>query len=331
LKAIRQHCFGEPEVLVYEDLETPLPKENEVLIQVRAAAVNHFDILSRRGIIPHLPLPRIVGIDCTGYVMAYHGNRTDLTVGQPVVILGERMGNGGPGAYATHVCIHEEEVFPLPPALDMVAAACLGISYLTAWHALTERAQVQPGTLIFIPGVGGGVASAALQIALALGGRVMASSSSDQNCQRAVELGAEACFNYEHQNVAAEVRQLSGRGVDLVLNAVGAASLAQDLECLKHRGTLLTIGTAYGRQFNFDGFDFLLRELHLVGVNITPQTPSQRYQMLLKLSELMLVGKLHVLIDKTFDLSEAEAAHRLVETRQHFGKVVLLPKEIEVQ
>lgn len=112
-------------------------------MRVSAAAVNHFDILSRGGIIPEMPLPRIVGIDCSGVVERYSGTRTDIQEGTPVVILGERMGNGRgqhrPGAYATHVCIHEEEVFPMPEGIDMTAVACLGISYLTAWYALTRR------------------------------------------------------------------------------------------------------------------------------------------------------------------------------------------------
>jgi NADPH:quinone reductase len=328
MKVIRHHCFGGPEVLVLEDLETPKPSHEEVLVQVRAASINHFDILSRRGIIPEMPLPRIVGIDCTGYVVAYHGSRTDLPVGQPVIILGERMGNGGPGAYASHVCIHEEEVFPLPLGLDMDQAACLGISYLTAWYALKGRARIQPGDTLFIPGVGGGVASAALQIAKAIGCRVIASTSTRQKCQQALDLGAIACINYRQQDVVPEVHRLTGgQGVDYVLNAVGAEVVQQGLSCLRQRGTMLAIGTAYGRNFALDGFDFLLRELHLVGVNITPHAPRQRYELLLQLATLIIDGQLTISVDQTLPLHAAREAHVLVEAHQHFGKVLLVPDQ----
>jgi NADPH2:quinone reductase len=328
--AIRHHTFGTADILQLDELPTPDPRDNEVLVRVSAAAVNHFDILSRNGIIPEMPLPRIVGIDCSGVVERYSGTRTDIRQGTPVVILGERMGNGRgqhrPGAYATHVCIHEEEVFPVPEGIDMTAVACLGISYLTAWYALTRRYKLQAGETLLIQGIGGGVASAAFQIAQALGANVIATTSTESKRLRALELGAVAAFNYRNDDVPTVVRDMTdGKGVDAVLNAVGGKTIQEGLQCLRNDGTLLTIGTAYGREFAFDGFDFLLRELNLIGVDISPHTPHERYAYMLELMELIQQKKMTVLVDREYPLSDAANAHQYVESHEQFGKVVLLP------
>lgn len=325
MRAIRHHTFGGPDVLVEEELPTPEPEPGHVLLRVHAAALNHFDVLSRRGIFPDLPLPRIVGIDCTGFVERYDGPRADLRPGTPVVVLGERMGNGGPGAYATHVCIEDEEVFPVPDGVDLVAAACLGISYLTAFYAL-RRGGVKPGDTLLVPGVGGGVGGAALQLGRALGARVIGTSRGEEKCARARGLGAEACVDYATDDVPAAVRALTGgAGVDFVVNAVGGDTITEGLRCLRTDGTLLTIGTAYGRDFRFDGFDFLYRELRLVGVNITWRTPAERYAMFVEVCELIRSGRLTVPVDRELPLSDAVAAHRLLESHAHFGKIVLRP------
>jgi NADPH2:quinone reductase len=333
--AIRQHTFGGPEVLQLEELPTPRPAAGEVLIVVTAACINHYDILSRRGISPGMPLPRIPGIDCTGVVLENASARADLPPGTPVVILGERMGNGGPGAYASHVCIDAEEVFPIPHGADPVAVACLGISYLTARYALcggarTGRPQPAPGDTLLIQGVGGGVASAALQIACARGIRVIATTSSAAKARAARDLGAVAVVDYSTDDPVAGVRAAAtalgeADGVDFVLNAVGGATVRQGLDCLRHGGTLLTIGTAYGRELTLDGYDFLCRELRLCGVNISFHTPHERYALLTDLCADIAAGRLAVLIDQRFPLAAAAAAHRHVEAHQHFGKVVLVP------
>jgi NADPH2:quinone reductase len=317
MHAVRQHRFGGPEVLTWEELPTPLPGRDQVLLRVRAACVNHYDILSRRGISPGMPLPRIVGIDCAGVVEVDGTGR--FAPGTPVVVLGESLGNGGPGAYATHVCVGADEVFPLPEGLDVEQAACLGISWLTAWYALTRRGGVRRGQTLLIPGVGGGVASAALQIAVAMGVDVIATTSSASKAEMALALGASRVLDYRRED---PVESLRG-SVDVVLNAVGGETIAQGLACLKDRGRLLTIGTAYGREFQLDGYDFLCRELELVGVNISPHTPPERHALLLEVAEPIVAGKLKVLVDRRFPMADAATAHAHVEAHEHFGKVVL--------
>ncbi|MEM9509437.1 MAG: zinc-binding dehydrogenase [Cyanobacteria bacterium P01_E01_bin.35] len=250
MKAIIQREFGQPEVLKLEELDTPQPKQNEVLIRVMAASVNHYDILSRRGDFPSVPLPRIVGMDCSGYIEQNNGDRTDLTIGQGVIVLGTSLGNGDSGGYATHVCVNQDEVFPIPEGLDLTIATCLAMTYLTAWYALTERLQVETGQLLLIPGVGGGVASAALQIAKALGVRVIATTSSPTKQDQVLKLGAEACFNYKNADFIQEIKDWTGgKGVDWVLDAVGGATIQQGLSCLSCRGTLASIGIV--RDSNF--------------------------------------------------------------------------------
>jgi NADPH2:quinone reductase len=328
MKAVRQATFGTPDVLTLDELLMPQPKPEEVLIRVHAASINHFDILSRRGDFPDMPLPRIVGMDCSGYVEQYNGTRTDLAVGQPVVVLGTSLGNGGPGGYATYVCINQEEVFPVPMGFDLTAATCLGMTYLTAWYALVERSQIVAGKQLLIPGVGGGVASAALQIAKALGVRVITTTSSSTKRQQALDLGAEACFNYREQDVVRLVRDWThGQGAEFVLDAVGGDTIQQGLDCLGKRGSLVSIGIVLGTQFCVDAVKFLSNEQNLAGVNAGQLAPSKRYEIFLKLVDLIKAGKLEVLISRTFPLAQAVEAHRFVESNEQFGKVVLLAAE----
>ncbi|GAB4542105.1 MAG: quinone oxidoreductase [Pleurocapsa sp.] len=330
MKAIIQREFGQPEVLQLEELETFQPKPNEVLIRVVAASVNHYDILSRRGDFPDVPLPRIVGMDCSGYIEQYQGDRSDLAIGQAVVVLGTSLGNGGSGGYATHVCVNQEEVFPIPEGLDLSIATCLAMTYLTAWYVLTERLKVQAGQLLLIPGVGGGVASAALQIAQALGVRVIATTSSPVKQQQAKKMGAEACFNYKDADFITQIQDWTkGRGVDFVLDAVGGATIQQGLSCLSHRGTLASIGIVRDSRFCIDAIAFLSQEQHLIGVNFGQNNPAQRYKIFLKLAELIKKGQLSTEINRYFPLAQAAEAHRYVETAgsNRFGKVVLLNDE----
>lgn len=323
--AIRQAQFGSPDVLTLDELPMPQPKPEEVLIRVHAASVNHFDLLSRRGDFPETPLPRTVGMDCSGYVEQYNGSRTDLAIGQPVVVLGTTLGNGAAGGYATYVCIDQTEVFPIPEGIDLTDATCLGMTYLTAWYALMERATLAPGQVLLIPGVGGGVASAALQIAKALGVRVIATTSSEAKQKQAIALGAAACFNYREQDIVQAIQDwTNGQGVNVVLDAIGGDSIQQDLNCLAKRGTLLSIGIVRGNQFCVDAVKFLSQEQQLLGVNVGQLTPAQRYEIFLKLGELIQTGKLGVLISRSFPLSQAGEAHRFVEANEQFGKVVLI-------
>ncbi|MEO1006112.1 MAG: zinc-binding dehydrogenase, partial [Cyanobacteria bacterium J06638_38] len=306
------------------------PKQNEVLIRVMAASVNHYDILSRRGDFPSVPLPRIVGMDCSGYIEQNNGDRTDLTIGQGVIVLGTSLGNGDSGGYATHVCVNQDEVFPIPEGLVLTIATCLAMTYLTAWYALTERLQVEAGQLLLIPGVGGGVASAALQIAKALGVRVIATTSSPTKQDQALKLGAEACFNYKNADFIQEIKDWTGeKGVDWVLDAVGGATIQQGLSCLSCRGTLASIGIVRDRKFCIDAISFLSQEQHLIGVNIGQCSPAKRYEIFLQLAELIKAEKLTIEIDRTFPLAQAAVAHRYVETAgsDRFGKVVLFNNE----
>ena len=288
MQAIRQSQFGSPEVLILDELPIPQPSAEEVLIRVHAASINHFDILSRRGDFPNIPLPRIVGMDCSGYVEQYSGSRTDLAIAQPVVVLGTTLGNGGAGGYATHVCINQAEVFPVPAGIDLTIATCLCMAYLTAWYALVERLQLAADRLLLIPGVGGGVASAALQIAKVLGARVIATTSSATKQQQAIDLGAEACFNYQEQDIAEAIEAwTNGMGVDLVLDAVGGDSIQQGLNCLTKRGTLLSIGTVRGKAFSVNAVNFLSQEQQLMGMSAGQLTPRDRYTIFLKLVQLI--------------------------------------------
>ncbi|AGY58846.1 quinone oxidoreductase family protein [Gloeobacter kilaueensis] len=326
MQAIRQARFGGPEVLVLEDLPTPVPASGEVLVRVHAASINHYDILSRRGDFADVPLPRIPGMECSGHVEAYGGgSRTDLAIGTPVVVLGTTLGNGGPGGYSTHVCLSETEVFAVPAGLDLTIAACLGMTYLTAWYALIERAQLQPEQTLLIPGAGGGVAGAVLEIAVSSGARVAATSGGAAKCARAVSQGAQVCVDYHTQDVTKEILAWSGgQGVELVLDAVGGDSIQQGLNCLASRGRLLSIGIVRGNSFSVDAVAFLSREQFLLGVNAGQLAPAKRYAIFEQLADWIAAGKLTVTVDRTFPLAEAADAHRYAESGERYGKLILL-------
>ena len=324
MKAIRHHSFGPPSVLRYEEIESPAPGAGEVRLQVEFAAVNHFDILSRRGIFPNLPLPRIVGFDCVATVIETRVAR--LALGQRVVVLGHRLGNGGPGAYAEQVTISAEEVFLVPEDIDSEQVVGLGISYVAALYALERHLKPLPGETVLIPGASGGVGSAAVQLAKLLGATVLATTSTPEKVVRLKALGAYVALNYSGCDVATEIKKLTdARGVDACLNAVGGESVQQSLHCLRRGGRMVLLGSAAGRHVSIDIFDFLLRELSLSGATVGKLAPTERYQYFLRLCDWIRQGKLHVIVDRVFPLADCVACHEYVEQHAQFGKVLLKP------
>jgi NADPH:quinone reductase-like Zn-dependent oxidoreductase len=240
VKAIRIHEDGGPEVLRYEDAPDPVPGTGQVLIELRAASLNHLDVWLRRGL-PSVPKPRILGADGAGIVVSGDG----LAPGTRVVINpGLEQANGRimvvgehtDGTHAELIAVPREQVYELPGELSFESAAAFPLVFETAYRMLATKAALQKGEWVLVWGIGSGVSTATLAIAKALGGRVIVTSSSSEKLERAHELGADATFNHETDDVPAGVKELTGGGAHVVVDHVGEATWKRSLEAARPAG-----------------------------------------------------------------------------------------------
>ena len=315
MKAVRIHEDGGPEVLRYEDAPDPVPQDGEVLIELRAASLNHLDIWVRRGL-PSVPKPRILGADGAG-VRVDTGDRVvinpGLAHGDRVTVVGEHTD----GTHAELVAVPESNVYPLPESISFEEAAAFPLVFETAYRMLVTRAGLREGEWVLVWGVGGGVASAALVIAKALGARVLATSSSDAKLQRARELGADAVVNHESADVRAAVKELTGGGVDVVVEHVGQATWATSLASVRPGGRVVVCGATTGPNPPAQLHRIWWKQLTVLGSTMgTPEDFEAVY-------ELVKSGRAKPVVDEVFPLSEIRAAHERLEAGEQLGKIVL--------
>jgi NADPH:quinone reductase-like Zn-dependent oxidoreductase len=335
------HQFGPPDVLRYEEVPTPEPAPDEVLIEVRAAAVNHLDLWVRRGLPIETTMPHIGGSDFAGVVVKTGAVAGDLEIGTRVIVnptlscgrcrdcrrgevslcsrfrlLGEHT-NGG---FAEFAVAPASGVYPLSESISFETAACLPVSYQTAWRAIVNRAAVRPGEEVLVLGASGGTAIAAIQIALLAGARVHAVTSGPVKAERLRELGVE--FVYDRHEVdfsRAVFQQTNRRGVDVVIENVGSATWAGSVRALAPGGRLVTFGATSGHDVQLDLRRLFWRQLQLIG-----STMAARHEF-----EAMLAaasaGLIEPVIDSIMPLAEARAAHERLEAGAQFGKIVLVP------
>ncbi|MER3487622.1 MAG: alcohol dehydrogenase [Chloroflexota bacterium] len=247
MKAVRIHEEGGPEVLRYEEVADPSPGAGEVLVRLRAASLNHLDLWLRKGL-PSVPKPRILGADGAGLVEALGAGVEGFQVGQAVVINPgiERdgqiliLGEHCDGTHAELVAVPATNVYPLPPGLSFEEGAAFPLVFETAYRMLVTKAGLREGEWVLVWGVGGGVASAAFQIAKALGARVIATSGSDDKLARAAELGADVTVNHRGGDVKAAVQEATqGRGADVVVEHVGEATWRTSLDVAGRGGRIV--------------------------------------------------------------------------------------------
>jgi NADPH:quinone reductase-like Zn-dependent oxidoreductase len=340
MKAVRFHEHGGLEVLKYEEAPEPTIQSDEVLIRVRACALNHLDIFVRRGI-PGISLPHISGCDVAGVIEKIGKTVEGLAEGQRVVvnpslscgsceyciqgedslcatykILGEQIDGG----YAEFVSVPARNVHPMPEGFPFEEAAAVPLVFQTAWRMVITRAQVKPGDDVLILGAGGGVASAAIQIAKLCGARVLATSGSDKKLEQARELGADMLINYEKTDFGKEVWKLTGkRGVDVVIDNVGQATWEKSLRSLAKNGRLVTCGATTGPTPSTDIRLVFWRQLQIFGSTMANR---KEFADMLK---LVWQRKLRPVVDRTFSLRDAAEAQRVMESHEQFGKLVLIP------
>lgn len=343
MKAVRFHEHGGVEVLRYEDVPEPGIKGNEVLVRVRACALNHLDLWVRQGLPGvKVPLPHISGSDIAGEVAQAGELVTRVRVGDKVVIApGLSCGQcreclsgrdnlcrfydiiGGyktDGGYAEYVKVPEVNALPIPGGLSFEEAACVPLVFLTAWHMLVGRGGIKPGDDVLVVAAGSGVGSAAVQIAKLFGARVIATAGSDEKLKKAQELGADEVINHTSQDIAEEVRRLTGkRGVDIIFEHVGQAVWDQCIRSLAPGGRLITCGATSGFQCPTDVRYLFMKDLAIMGSYMGGKGE------LLEVLQFIERGKLRPVLDRTFPLKEAARAQQLLEERKHFGKLVLIP------
>jgi NADPH:quinone reductase-like Zn-dependent oxidoreductase len=334
------HKFGGPEVLVHEEAPKPSPKPGEALVRVRAVGINHVDLDHRAGTsrIP-LTFPHILGREFAGELA---GNAGDFKEGDRVWVtcripcrkcelclagrdnLCLKEGYFGldiPGGYAEYVCVPIANLNALPSQVSFENAAAAQIAFGTAWHVLVNRGGLQAGHTVLIQAAGSGIGSAAVQVAkLAGAAMIIATASSEKKLEQAKALGATHLINYSREKFADKVMALTGgRGVDVVMEHIGGEVFTQSLQCLARGAIIVTVGAHAGEVVPFDIIPFFRRELRLAG------SKNASVLELRKVMQLVADGKLKPVIHKALPLSQAAEGHRIVDSRDFFGKVVLLP------
>jgi NADPH:quinone reductase-like Zn-dependent oxidoreductase len=340
MKAIRIHEFGGPEVLRYEDIPDAKPRKDQVLVRVKAVAMNHLDLWVRKGL-PGVKLPHILGSDIAGEVLEVGEYVTGVKSGQRVLIApmhfcnhcpqcvaGRQnmcreftvLGNGVDGGNCELIAVPEVNVIPIPHNLDFIGAASVPLVFLTAFHMLTGRAEVRPGNTVLVLGANSGVGIAAIQVAKLFQATVVATAGTEQKMAKARELGADHVIDHYKQNISEEIRKITnGAGVDIVVEHVGLATWEHSLKSLKAGGTLVTCGATTGPQVGIDVRFVFHRQLSVLGSYMG--TMGELHEVL----KHVFSGKLKAVVDSVFPLSEARAAHEHMEKSEMFGKIVLTP------
>jgi NADPH:quinone reductase-like Zn-dependent oxidoreductase len=339
-EAVVLRTHGGPEVLSRETIDVPEPGPREVRVRVRAVALNHLDIWVRRGM-PNLKLsyPHRLGADIVGEIDAVGPGASVAKLGDRVVVnpglscgVCERclsgqdnlcrhygiLGEHTSGGYSRHVVIPDANVLPYPGDLPYAQAAAVPLAFLTAWQMVVEKGRVRPGQTVLVQAAGSGVSSAAIQIAKLYGARVIATTGTDAKAERARALGADEVINYSSQDFVAEAKRLTGkRGVDLVVEHVGGEVMAKSVLATAAGGRIVTCGATAGYEPKIDLRHVFFRQIEILGSTMGSKGS------LFGILEHVKAGRLRPVVDRVMPLWDAAEAHRVLEGRAAFGKVVL--------
>jgi NADPH:quinone reductase-like Zn-dependent oxidoreductase len=340
MKAVRIHEFGGPEVLRYEDVPDPKPRKDQVLVRVRACALNHLDLWVRKGL-PGVNLPHILGSDAAGEIVEIGEYVTGFKAGQRVLLAPMSfcnhcakcvaglqnqcpeftvLGNRVDGGNCELMAVPAVNVIPIPDGLDFNQAASVPLVFLTAWHMLVGRAGIRPGQTVLVLGAGSGVGIAAIQVAKLFNARVITTAGDENKLEKGRELGADFGINHYKQKISEEVRRITNKdGVDIVVEHVGSATWEESVKSLKPAGTLVTCGATTGPGVGIDLRFVYSRQLSILGSYMG--TMGELYEVL----SHVFAGRLKPVVDRAFPLREIRAAHEHMEKSQMFGKIVLNP------
>lgn len=340
MKAMRIHEHGGPDVLKLDPIDPPHPGPGEVTVEVKACAMNHLDVWTRKGLPGvQIPMPHILGSDIAG-VVAEIGEKVsgvspgDEVVVQPGLSCGRCLrciqgrnseckdykifGYQVDGGYTERVKVPAGNILPKPLGLTFEEAASIPLVFLTAWHMLVERARIQPGEDVLVLAAGSGVGVASIQVAKLWGARVITTASTNEKLEKARQIGADETINYREKDFSDEVKRLTdNKGVEVVIEHVGAETFDKSLRSLAKGGRLVTCGATSGPTAGINLRYIFARHLSILGSYMGGKAE------LAELLPFFDTGKLRPVVDKVFALEEAADAHRRMESRDLFGKIVL--------
>jgi len=323
MRAVHFNGHGGPEVLQIQDTDVPELQSGHVLIKVEAAGINRPDILQRLGLYPsppgHSPLP---GLEVSGEVVAVGEGCGRYQLGDKVMALV----NGG--GYAEYVTVDERTVLPIPKSLSMVEAAAIPETYFTVWHNVFERGGLKPDEWFLVHGGTSGIGTTAIQMAKAFGAKVIASAGSREKCAAILNLGADVAINYKEEDFVGVVKSATEkRGVNVILDMVGGEYIAKNIKSAAMDGRIVQIAFLQGSKIELDLMGVMLKRLTFTGSTLRPRTGEVKGQMALALEDkvwpMIEEGRIRPVMYKTFAFEDVIEAHRLMESSQHIGKIVL--------
>ena len=316
---------GPPEVLVPDRMPVPTPGTGEVLIRVMAAGINRPDVLQREGGYPPPPgASDVPGLEVAGEVVALGEDAGRWRPGDRVMAL---VGSGG---YAEYCAAPVPQVLPVPPGMDMIAAGGVPETFFTVWANVFDRGRLAAGESFLVHGGSSGIGTTAIQLAHAFGATVFATVGGEDKRRACLELGARRAIDYRHEDFVAIVRaETGGRGVDVILDMVGGPYVQRNLEALAVEGRLVQIAWLQGPKPQANFMPLMLKRLTWTGSTLRPRSVAQKGEIAAALEAkvwpLLAEGRVRPLVHRTFPLAEAAAAHALMESSTHIGKIVLVP------
>jgi len=325
MQAVEISAPGGPEVLRLAERPRPVPGPGEVLIEVAAAGINRPDVLQRKGVYPPpAGASDIPGLEVAGIIVDKGAGVEEYALGDHVCAL---VTGGG---YAQYCVAPAPQCLPVPTGLTDVEAASLPETMFTVWSNVFDRAGLRPGESVLVQGGSGGIGVTAIQLASALGSRVFATAGSDEKCAACVRLGASRAINYRTEDFVAVVKaETGGRGVDVILDMIGGDYLMRETAALAEDGRLVFINTMGGAKATVNLVEIMVKRLTVTGSTLRSRPIAVKAAIARKLLEhvwpLLELGKVKPVIYRSFPFAEAAAAHALMESSQHVGKIVLLP------
>jgi len=338
MKAIRIHQHGDLDVLSIDEIAKPNPTENQVLVQVKAAALNHLDLFIRKGV-PGVPLPIVMGSDSAGIITEIGANIKKFNIGDDVIIVPFKTcetcefcrsnqeqlckkylirGEHLDGCQSEYVAVDEKYILPKPENISYPEAAAFPLAYMTAYHMLKTKANLQANQSVLIWGASSGIGSGAIQIAKNIGAKIITTVSSDENKQYAKNLGADYIINYKDENAAAKVKEITeGKGVDVVFEHPGKSTFLTSMRVLKTGGKIVTCGATTGPIVNLD-----LRHIFIKHQQIIGSTMGNK-KNLVELIDLINQSRIKPIVSKTLPFTEIKNAHQILEEGKQLGKIVI--------
>lgn len=321
MTAIAISAPGGPEVLVPVRLPVPVPGPGHILVRVRAAGVNRPDVLQRMGAYPPPPgAPETPGLEIAGEVVGVGAGVRRYEAGDRVCAL---VPGGG---YAEYAVVHEDNALPVPPGLSMVEAAAIPETFFTVWTNVFDRGGLKEGETLLIHGGSSGIGTTAIMLAKALGARVIVTAGSEDKCRACRDLGADLAINYRTEDFVA-VLAAQKIQVNVILDMVGADYVARNVRVAALHGRIVNIAFQKGSKVEIDLMPVMLKRLILTGSTLRPRTVAEKAEVARALEEtvwpLIAAEQVRPVIFRTFPLAEAAAAHALMESSEHIGKIVL--------